>query len=135
MNPYGAKREWSARTPESIVEELKTVSASLVGFTDDNFTHDIGRVEKLCELIIKEGIRKRFTVNTRLDIARQPDIFPKMWRAGFRVFLLGLESTSDKSLKLLNKGFTTAQVRKAFEVLRRFPILYHGYFIIGNKCR
>ncbi len=31
-------------------------------------------------------------------------ILPKIWKAGFRVFLLGLESTSDKSLKLLNKG-------------------------------
>lgn len=131
-NPYGRKREWSARTPESVVEELKTITANVVGFTDDNFTHDIERVERICALIIKEGIKKRFIINTRIDIARRPDVVSRMYEAGFRMFLIGIESTSDKSLKLLNKGFTIAGVRKAFGVLRRFPILYHGYFIIGN---
>lgn len=132
MNPYGVKREWSARTPESVVEELKTIRAPFVGFTDDNFTYDMERVERICELIIKERIKKTFFINTRLDIAKRPDVLSKMYRAGFRVFLIGIESACDKSLKLLNKGFTIAQVRKAFEVLRKFPFIYHGYFIIGN---
>ena len=36
------------------------------------------------------------------------------------------------SLKLLNKGFTIADVREAFRVLRRFPFFTGGFFIVGN---
>jgi radical SAM superfamily enzyme YgiQ (UPF0313 family) len=56
----------------------------------------------------------------------------KAYRAGFRMILLGIESASDRSLKQMNKGFTTGQVREAFNVLRRFPFYYHAYFIYGN---
>ena len=48
------------------------------------------------------------------------------------MFLLGIESPTDRILDQLNKGFTTATVRTAFECLRKFPFYYHGYFIYGN---
>ncbi len=132
MNPYGAKRRWSPRSPESVVDEIKTINAELIFFVDDNFTHDMNRVEKICHLILEEGIKKKFVANARIDIFKRPDVLAKMEEAGFKFFLLGLESSCDETLKFLNKGFTVAQVREAFRVLKRFNILYHGYFIIGN---
>ncbi len=131
-NPYGAKRKWSPRSPESVVDEIKTVDTDIIFFVDDNFTHDMNRVEKICDLILEEGINKRFVANARIDVFKRPDVLAKMEKAGFKFFLLGLESPCDKTLKFFNKGFTVAQVREAFRVLKRFNILYHGYFIIGN---
>ena len=55
-----------------------------------------------------------------------------MYKAGFMAFLLGIESAQDKTLASMNKGFTTAEVRGYFEVLRQFNFIYHCYFIIGN---
>ncbi len=132
MNPYGAKRRWSPRSPESVVDEIKTVDADVIFFVDDNFTHDMNRVEKICHLILEKGIKKKFVANARIDIFKRPDVLAKMEEAGFKCFLLGLESSCDETLKFLNKGFTVAQVREAFRVLKRFNILYHGYFIVGN---
>ncbi|NOR22092.1 MAG: hypothetical protein GQ476_05345, partial [Candidatus Aminicenantes bacterium] len=43
-----------------------------------------------------------------------------------------VESAHDWILKDLNKGYTTAQLREYFKVLREYDIYYHGYFIIGN---
>ena len=54
-----------------------------------------------------------------------------MHRAGFRLLMIGLESAQDKSLKLLNKGFKTEDVKKAFAVLRKAKMLTNGYFIVG----
>ena len=132
FNPWGEKRNWSGRSPESIVEELAQIKAPLVGFTDDIFTHDMDRVERICELILERGIRKKYIINARLEIARRPDVIHKMELAGFTMLLLGIESAQDKTLHSMRKGFNTAKIRKYFDVLRGSSLLLHGYFIVGN---
>jgi radical SAM superfamily enzyme YgiQ (UPF0313 family) len=132
VNPWGEKRNWSGRSPESVVEELTQIQAPLVGFTDEIFTHDSERVERICDLILERGIKKKYIANARLEIARQPELIKKMTSAGFAMFLLGIESAQDKTLKSMRKGFNTRQIRSFFSVLRQWPIFLHGYFIIGN---
>jgi anaerobic magnesium-protoporphyrin IX monomethyl ester cyclase len=132
FNPLGEKRKWSVRTPESVVSEIKTIEASVIGFADDIFTADMDWVERVCDLILKEGIRKKYVINARLEVAKRPEVLRKMYKAGFMVFLLGIESAHDRTLASMNKGFTTAMVREYFEVLRNFNFIYHCYFIIGN---
>ena len=132
FNPLGEKRKWAVRTPESVVAEIKTIEAPIVGFADDIFTADMDWVGRVCDLIIGEGIKKKFAINARLEVAKRPDVLEKMQKAGFMAFLMGIESAHDKTLKSMNKGFTTADVREYFETLRRFDFIYHCYFIIGN---
>jgi len=132
FNPLGEKRKWSVRTPESVVAEIKTIEADVIGFADDIFTADMEWVERVCDLIIKEGIKKKYVINARLEVAKRPDVLKKMYKAGFMVFLIGIESAQDKTLASMNKGFTTAKVREYFQGLRQFNFIYHCYFIIGN---
>jgi radical SAM superfamily enzyme YgiQ (UPF0313 family) len=132
FNPLGEKRKWSIRRPESVVAEIKTIEADVIGFADDIFTADMNWVERVCDLIIKEGVKKKYAINARLEVAKRPDVLKKMYNAGFMVFLLGIESAQDKTLASMNKGFTTAKVREYFQVLRQFNFIYHCYFIIGN---
>ncbi|MCX5918996.1 MAG: radical SAM protein [Deltaproteobacteria bacterium] len=132
FNPLGEKRKWSVRRPESVVAEMKTIEADVIGFADDIFTADMDWVERVCDLIIQEGIRKKYVINARLEVAQRPDVLKKMYKAGFMGFLLGIESAQDKTLASMNKGFTTAKIREYFEVLRQFHFIYHCYFIIGN---
>ncbi len=131
LNPLGQKRDWSARTPESVVAELHEVDAGTVAFVDDNFFADIERVDRICDLIIAEKLKKVYVANARISIANYPALLKKMYAAGFRLLMVGLESAQDKSLQQLNKGFTTADAREAFEVLRESNILINGYFIVG----
>ena len=130
-NPWGEKRRWTARSPESVVDELAEVEARLVAFTDDLFTHDMDRVDRICDLILARGIRKKYIVNARLEIARRPDVLRKMERAGFFMFLLGVESAHDKTLRSMRKGFDVARIREYFKVLRHSRTILHGYFILG----
>lgn len=131
-NPWGEKRRWSARSPESVVEELAQIEAPIVGFTDDLFTLKMDRVERICDLIIERNIRKKFLINARLEIARHPKIMRKMEQAGFVLLMLGIESTCDRTLRSMGKGFDTQQIREYFKVLRKSSMLLHGYFILGN---
>jgi radical SAM superfamily enzyme YgiQ (UPF0313 family) len=90
------------------------------------------RVERICELILERGIRKKYIINARLEIARRPDVISKMELAGFAMLLIGIESAQDKTLHSMRKGFNTAKIRKYFDVLRGRSLLLHGYFIVGN---
>jgi radical SAM superfamily enzyme YgiQ (UPF0313 family) len=132
LNPLGQKREYTERPLESVMEELKTITADLVMIADDNFFTNPKRAEKLCDMIIESGIKKIFVVQTRIDVAKYPSLLDKAARAGIRILLLGIESPHDWILKLIDKGFNQQQIRAALEVLRKYSFYLHAYFIYGN---
>lgn len=132
LNPLGQKREYSARSVESVMQEIEEITADVIFFSDDNFFADIKRAEKICDLIIARKIKKRFMAQARIEIARYPDLLAKMVKAGFKALQIGIESPHDHILTQLNKGFDSDTVRKSFAVLKKYPIFYHGYFIYGN---
>jgi len=132
LNPLGQKRSYTERPVESVIEELKTVTADVVLFSDDNFFTNPKRSEQLCDLMIENKIQKIFVVQTRIDIAKHPRVLDKAEKAGFKIFLIGIESPHDRILKQLDKGITQQQVREAFAVLMQYDFYLHGYFIYGN---
>jgi len=132
LNPLGQKRDYVARSPESVVDEIEASKGKMIIFADDNFFVNPDRVERICDLIIERGIDKLYFANARIEAARHPHMLEKAYRAGFRMLLMGIESASDRTLEQLNKGFNTKQIRDAFTVFRQFPFFYHAYFIYGN---
>ncbi len=132
LNPLGQKRDYVARSPESVVDEIEASRGKIILFADDNFFLEPDRVERICDLLIERGIDKWYFANARIEVAKYPSTLEKAYRAGFRMLFLGIESANDRTLKQLGKGFTTRQVRDAFRVLRRFPFFCHAFFIYGN---
>ena len=132
LNPLGQKRKYTERSLESVIEELKSVTADVVLFSDDNFFTNPGRSETLCDLIIENGLKKTILVQTRIEIARHAGLLEKAEKAGFKVFLMGIESPHDRILKNLSKGFNQQQIREAFTILNKHNFYIHGYFIYGN---
>jgi radical SAM superfamily enzyme YgiQ (UPF0313 family) len=130
-NPWGNKRQWSARSPESVADELARIKAPIVAFTDDIFTFDMDRVDRICDLILARGIRKKYIINARLEIAQRPEVLQKMEKAGFFMLMLGVESTQDKTLRSMRKGFDTTRIRECFKVLGQSSMILNGYFILG----
>ena len=132
LNPLGQKREYAERPLDTVIEELKTVTADIVMFSDDNFFTNPKRSEALCDLIVKNGIRKTFAVQARIEASRYPTMLAKAAEAGIRMMLIGVESPHDRILKQIDKGFTQQDVRDAIKVLLKYPFYLHGYFIYGN---
>ncbi|MFH1422877.1 MAG: radical SAM protein [Planctomycetota bacterium] len=133
LDAFGKRRSWSARTPESVIEELRQISARWIGIIDENFFVDIKRAEKICDLIIENGLNNKVIgVQARIGISDYPKLLEKLWRAGFRALSIGIESAHNKTLKLLDKHITVEQVRRGMKVLRQFPFLINSYFIVGN---
>lgn len=132
FNPLGQKRGYTERPTKSVMEELETIAADVVLISDDNFFTNIKRSEQFCDLIIEKNIKKTFAVQARIDVARHPTLLEKAYKAGFRIFLIGVESPHDRILKQFDKGTTQQQIRDAFAVLTKFNFWLHGYFIYGN---
>jgi anaerobic magnesium-protoporphyrin IX monomethyl ester cyclase len=132
LNPLGQKRAYIERPIESVMEEIKSISADFIMFSDDNFFTNPERSKMLCDMILANGIKKTFIVQTRIEIARDEELLKKAEKAGFKILLVGIESPHDKILKQFNKGFTQRQVREAFKVLNKYNFFIHGYFIYGN---
>lgn len=132
LNPLGQKRNYAPRNVRSVVDELKTLKAKIILFSDDNLFTDPKRAEEICDLIIGEGIKKRYIAQARIELAKYPRLLKKMVKAGFKVLLVGIESPHDWILKQLDKGFDQKIIRDSFAVLNRYPIFYSGYFIYGN---
>jgi len=132
LNPLGQKRNYAARSVDSVVNEIQGLKAGVVLFSDDNFFTNPKRAEEICDLIIERKIRKRFIAQARIEIAGYPGLLAKMVKAGFKALLIGIESPHDWILAQLNKGFNQEMIRKSFVVLKKYPIFYNGYFIYGN---
>jgi radical SAM superfamily enzyme YgiQ (UPF0313 family) len=132
LNPLGQKREYAERSVESVVDEIKQLKAGVILFSDDNLFVSPKRAEEICDLILKNNIKKRYVAQTRIEIARSPKLLEKMVKVGFKALLIGIESPHDRILTQLNKGFDQKTIRESFAVLKKFPIFYNGYFIYGN---
>ncbi len=131
-NIYGEVQKWVARPAEDVVDEIAETDAEVVHIVDANFAHDPKRVERICDLIIERGIKRLMACEIRVNaLAYDAALVKKMERAGFFMFMVGVESTDDKILKRLRKGYTTDMCRRAFDNLRQTKIITLGNFLIG----
>ena len=75
LNPWGQKRPYTARSIDSVMEEIREMSAGIVHIADEDFFVNPTRAKAICDRIVEEGIKKRFLVQARIEIFRTPGNF------------------------------------------------------------
>lgn len=119
------------RSPESVVEELKTIKERNVFFCDDESMCDIRRMEVLADRVRDAGIQKKFFLYARADtIVRHPELFRKWRDIGLTQVFVGMESFSNQRLDGLHKDITTDEQRQAVKILDELGILLYANFIV-----
>ncbi|MFX0007303.1 MAG: B12-binding domain-containing radical SAM protein [Promethearchaeota archaeon] len=121
-----------------VIQELKIISHQKrrknVLIIDDNFTANVERVEKICDEIIKEGIKLDLICQSRIDVIKNnPNIIKKMAQAGFWLFFLGIESFNQKSLNDIQKRIQFRDIVEAIKILHENDILIIGSMLIGSS--
>ena len=99
-------------------------------FNDDNFNLDRKRTIRLCEEIIRSGLDITWICEAQLS-AFTPPVLAAMRAAGCKRVKLGVESGSDRILKLMRKGTTKALIRRIVGMIRDAGIDYTIYALIG----
>jgi len=119
------------RRPEAVVEELRTIAEENVFFCDDESMIDARRMDRLADLILQAGLKKKYFLYARVDtIVKHPELFAKWREAGLAQVFVGLESFSDRRLAGMKKGTTVAQQQQAAKILHDLGILLYGSLIV-----
>jgi len=115
---------------EAIHRVIKEFGTKQFSFKDDSLTANKKRVLALCDKLIKENIAINWDCNTRVDLVDE-ELLRKMKAAGCNSIKVGIETGSEKVLKLVNKKTTLAQARDAAKLFKKVGIHWTGYFMIG----
>ena len=123
-----------ARSPENVVQELEECVKMGIDnflFYDDTFSVNKKRVIDICKEIIKRKLNIDWDIRTRVDNVNE-EMLRLMKKAGCNGIHYGIETGSEKILKVLDKGITIEEANRIFELTRKYRIPTLAYFMIGN---
>lgn len=127
---------WRHRDPEKLAAEIAWLhrehGVEVFNFADEN--PSAGRKPWLAflEALIAQDIQVTLVGSTRADdIVRDAEFLHLYKQAGFERFLMGMESTDEATLKLINKGGKVSADREAIRLLRQHNILSMATWVAG----
>jgi len=123
---------YQQRTIESLISEIRRhVSAGIRHFT---FVDDIispARFNNISKAILEAGLDIRYYAMTRPMKHFTRESLKRMYDAGCRFILWGIESGSQRVLDLMEKGTIVAEVEKCLELSAEAGIKNHVFVICG----
>jgi radical SAM superfamily enzyme YgiQ (UPF0313 family) len=119
-----------------VAEELAFIERSFPGvrevfIEDDTLTLNRKRTIRICEEIIRRGIKIKWTCNARADV--DLETLKMMRAANCRLLCVGVESGDQSVLDNVEKGITLETIERFFRDARKAGVLVHGCFMAGNK--
>ncbi len=101
---------------------------------DDNFTYFKKRVLEFCDLIESQGLMDcNFMIPNGIRADKvDRDMLLRMKEIGFSHISIGVESGSNKVLKLLKKGETVEQIESAIKDATELGYKVFLYYILGS---
>ena len=125
------------RSPENVVGEIehliKNFGVKQIDVLDDNFTLDMERTHKICNLIIKKGIKVLINLQNGVRADRLTrDLVFKLKKSGVYKAGIGIESGDTQIIKNIKKSLDLDQVKIAIQWFREAGIIIYGFFIFGH---
>ncbi len=125
------------RSPGNVIAELEEVHAKYgtryVKFYDDTWTLNQKRGIEICETMIKSGLPAKgvtWQCTTRADCLGD-DLARAMKAAGCAMVNIGLESASERILKIVKKGETKEEIEAGIRILQKHAIPVNLYVMMG----
>ncbi|MFQ5744944.1 MAG: hopanoid C-3 methylase HpnR [Acidobacteriota bacterium] len=127
---YG--RSYRQVSPEVAAERLQQISEPGVWVVDDVAFIQGESALEIGEAIARRGIRKRYFLETRVDVLlRNKEAF-KFWKQlGLEYLFLGMEALNDEDLKRFRKRVTADKNLEALEFARSLGLIVIVGLIIG----
>lgn len=127
----------TSRLPvERVIGELCLLRQSYPGsymllFHDEVFTEDRDWVIELCHELKKAKLGVPYWCFTRPDLV-DLELCQIMRQSGFVGISMGMESGSDRILKMLGRNLTALQIEKGFRAVQKAGLLTTGSVMIGT---
>lgn len=122
--------KWKVFSPQYVLDKLQEVvdkyRVKSVYFVDDEMAIDTSRFEKIVDGMLERKLDISWgTQGIRIDtmeriMTRHPNLLDKMYKSGNKQIEIGLESGSERILKLINKDITLPKMKEIINKLTDF---------------
>lgn len=128
-------RIWRPRSPEHVIEEIKQAKRKYhmqsITFWDDNFSLDINRAKKICDLMISENINLEYHLaGVRAD-RLDDELLQKLKDSGCKSIFIGIEDGDVQTFSFVGKGESLESIEKAVNMVKKYNIAISSYMITG----
>lgn len=129
-------RTFRSRSPKNVMEEIdyliNAFGIKQIDILDDNFSLDVKRAEKICDMIIDSKYDIVINCQNGLRVDRlTKSLIQKLKRAGVFKVGIGIESGNEKILNVIKKQINLKQVENAIKWFKEIGIIVYGFFMIG----
>jgi radical SAM superfamily enzyme YgiQ (UPF0313 family) len=100
-------------------------------FQDDTLTFDRKRLNELCRLLIDAKLAINWMSYSRVDVINE-DSLDLLKKSGCCQLSFGIESGSERILKIMKKQINLDQILKARKLLKKYGIMFSTIFLIGT---
>jgi radical SAM superfamily enzyme YgiQ (UPF0313 family) len=132
---YG--REYIDLPPERVVDELghlkQTYDLKSVTFNDQSLFEKRERVRKICEGLVRYGLDLNWRASGQINILYHysDELYELLGRSGCNELHMGIESGSERLMKIQKKPFTREMILSTAERLERAGIRLVTNFMFG----
>jgi len=133
--PVYSGNRYVGRDPNRVYEELGCIDEPFVYFADNGAFEDVDRMQRLGEMIVSNGLAKRYLSYVRADtIVRHEDLFALWARAGLRYAMVGLEALDDSALDGYDKGTSASINEQAVGILKSLGVSVVAGFVLRDDA-
>jgi radical SAM superfamily enzyme YgiQ (UPF0313 family) len=125
FRPHSSKR---------VVDEMEHLTKKYgikdIQIFDDTFTMDNKRAEEICKGMIERKLDIGWNCMTRVNTVT-PDLLKLMHKAGCYEIGCGIESGSERIIKMIKKGTNKDMIRKAVKWAKQAKVEIRAFYMIG----
>ncbi len=134
VSPLYYGKRFRVRNPKKVVDEMeqcyRELKISNFMFWGESFTLDKKYGEKICDEIIRRGLKFKWITTSRVDTL-ELELLRKMKKAGCYLLGLGIESADEKILANVNKKTKIKDIENAIRLCKKAGIKTMAHFIFG----
>ena len=129
-------KSFRARSAENVFEEIRWIHDQLgisdFQIIDDIFNLDMDRAKRICDLVIRSGMKLTFAFPNAIRSDRIDDeLVEKMAEAGTKFTSIAIETASARLQKLIRKNLDLDKAFRTIESCTNAGIVTRGFFMLG----
>lgn len=106
----------------NVLKYYKSMGIEYFEFWDETFNSSLGRLEKVADALIKADLGMNWTIRGAVVNHISADTLEKLKESGLRLIQFGVETTSPRLLKFLNKRINRKKISEAFDICHKIGI-------------
>ena len=126
---YGKKER--RRKAKDIVNYINSLDYQYFKFFAPDFTLNEEKAMELCQELINNGKKIKWSCTTRPDLLKNEELIKMMSKSGCYKIAIGIESVENEDLKSINKRYDNKVIVEGIKLLQKYDIEYKALVMFG----